>query len=317
MNKPYSIYIIGYPVDRPEQISSCFSMLTYGLTEGFKSLPHVTMHSNNIIENYNPLNKYFSATLPKYRLEEIPEVDYIIAINYCAFFNALGTVDYLRTKCKKVISFLECPAHADYCFVFKTTTGHVPISEQYRLPPVYLPEFAINVPKEPKSILLDHMCLYWLQNKKNEWSENIWKWIEALKDEYKIYSLVDADVEYGTQGNPQKIQLSLMPKFITPIFATNYVDYIKKTETMETFVVMHQGSYNFSIVDMASRGTRIFAPKRFVPLINEQLFNIKHFDNGFELINLLKSPVVPSPTDLCIPIQRVANEMDGVIQKWL
>jgi hypothetical protein len=319
MPKPYKIAIIGYPVTKPQEISSCFSMLTYGLTEGFKGLSHVTMADNNIIEDYNPLTKYFSATLPKYDLNKIEPVDFIIAINYCRFFNQPDVVDTLRKKCRKVVSFLECPAMADYCFVFKHTTDKIPLENQCQLPPVYLPEFTKNMPKEPKSILLDHMCLYWLKNPRMEWSQNVWKWLSHLSQEYKIYSLVDADVEYGGKGNPQKIQLELMPKFITPIFATNYMDYMKKTETMETFVVVHQGSYNFSVVDMAARGMRVFAPQTFVPKVNEDLFKISNYSNQEELLNLIQTPVKPCHHNIlrCISIQQVANIMDGKFQSWL
>lgn len=320
-NKEYSIFILGYPVEKPEQISSCFSMLTYGLTKGFEKIPNVKIVTADVIENYNPLTKYFSATLPTYLVKKIPNVDFIIAINYCAFFNTEGQVDYLRTKCKKVVSFLECPAKADFCFVLKHTYDKIPIENQYLLSPIYLPEFTHNVPKEPKSILLDHLCLVWMNDKNKEWSRNIWEWLEEIKDEYKLYCLVDADTAYANKGNPHEVQMKYLPKYITPIFATNYVDYMKKTETMETFIVTHMGSYNFSVVDMISRGIRVFAPYKFVPKINEHLFSLSNFKNKEELLTIIKKPIDNDYNNnnikKCISIDTVAQQMNEVFQKWI
>jgi len=313
-NKEYSIFILGYPVNKPKEISSCFSMLTYGLTEGFKKLSNVQIITENIIPNYNPLTKYSSNNLPNYDLTKTPKVDFIIAINYCSFFNKKGTIDYLRTKCKKIVSFLEVPAIADFCFVLRHTTDKIPLERQYLLSPIYLPEFTHNVIKEPNSILLDHLCLHWFNNKSKEWSRSIWAWLEDIKNNYKIYCLVDA-------GEAQKIQMQYLPNYITPIFATNYADYMQKTEKMENFIVTHSGSYNFSVIDMISRGTRVFAPKGFVPKVNEDLFLISNFKNKEEFLMLIKNPIdkqyYNTQINKCISIDTVTKIMNKEFQKWL
>ena len=318
--KPYSIFIVGYPAEHPHEISSCFSMLTYGLTKAFKKLPYVTVNTENVIKDYNPLQKYFSTTLPRYDLTKVPPVDFIIAINYSAFFNQQGTVEYLRTKCKKFVSFLEVPVTADFCFVLRTAIYKIPLTHQKLLPPIYLPEFTHNIPKEPNSILLDHLCLYWIANPRNEWSQKIWEWLSDLKDKYKIYCLVDAD-RTDAFGNPHQVQMKLLPKFITPIFATNYVDYMNKTSKMENFIVTHHGSYNFSVVDMASRGTRVFAPTTFVPKENVTTFKLRTFNTKQDLLTLIQQPIDRAFHDnqinSCISIDKVAETMDGEFQKWL
>ena len=116
--KNYKLLILGYPVKNKKQIKLCFSMLTYGLVKAFKKMKNVELINCDYFLEYN--KNYSGLSMPKWDLSKIPNVDFIIVINYHPFFTEQNIIR-LKTKSKKVISFLEIGELSDFSFMFKDT----------------------------------------------------------------------------------------------------------------------------------------------------------------------------------------------------
>ena len=315
MLKPYKLLILGYPVQKIEDINHCFSMLTYGLETAFKKLPHVTLHRGNII---NPQKHYNSLTCAQYDYEKIPNVDFIIGINYTHFFTKENYIE-LKTKCNKFISFLEvAQRYCDLSFVFRP-----PLKEWKRVDTLishpYSPEFYTTVSKQHNTILLDHIYYerFIANDSSMEWSRRLWEWLDKIQTTYKIYSLISIP-----KNSWADIHLKNLPSYITPIYATNFIDYLDKTKTFENFIVTHKGSYNFSIFDMLLRGIRVFAPRKFMCADDiTAKFDIGQFSTSEELINLLNKPINKNVLNFmykkCTPMNEVARLIDSQLQRWL
>lgn len=318
--KKYKLLILGYPVKKKEDINLCFSMLTYGLDRAFKRLKHVeVIQSSYFIDN--KLN-YSGLSMPKLNLNILPKVDFIIVINYHPFFTK-ENIDILKRKCKKVISFIEVGEPTDYSFIFKNAPLKQQKDKYTIIPAPYISNCYSNIKKEPKTILLDHIYLNAWKNKKlNEyaWSKRIWAWLEEIKGDYKIYSLISRDLELKC-GNPKTEHLKALPKWIIPIHATNYIDYLKKTQTMETFIITHVGSYNFSVVDMLVRGIRILTPPKAIPQYNIDKFNIPVFKNKKELLNSIRKPINREKWNNqlrnCTNMIKIVSIINEKIQGWI
>jgi len=318
--KKYKLLILGYPVKNKKQINLCFSMLTYGLEQAFKQMGHVTLIESDYFTKTN--KNYSGLSMPKLDLSKIPNVDFIIVINYHPFFTQ-ENISLLKKKCKKVISFLEIGELSDFSFMFKNTSFKQDKDKTEIISAPYISNFYSNVPKESKSILLDHIYLNaWKNDKINHyaWSKRIWTWLEEIKNEYKIYSLISRSIELKC-GNPKEEHLKTLPKWIIPIQATNYIDYLKKTQTMETFIVTHVGSYNFSVIDMLVRGIRVLSPVEAIPKFNIDRFNIPIFNNRIELLRLINAPINKdkwnNQIQKCTGMKKVVSIIDNKIQGWL
>lgn len=311
--KSYSLLILGYPTNK-EDIGNCFSMLTYGLVNSFKKLSHVDLHIAKII---NPQKHYQAITFATYDFNQLPTVDFILAINYTRFF-ASETCIKLKLKCKKLVSFLEASqTHCDLSFVFRRQLPKRNKLYTFISSP-YSPEFYTNVPKEPNTILLDHIWYkkFIINDASFEWSRRIWNWLNKLKDKYKIYSLIAFPID-----NWDAIHLKNLPSFITPIYGTNFVDYLEKTKRFETFIVTYKGTYDYSIFDMLIRGIRVLCPVTCVydnTIIKE--FQIETFSNFTDLSLLLNKPpnknLLNNLYTKCTTMDKTVEIIDNQFQKW-
>ena len=310
--KKYKLLILGYPVKNKKEINHCFSMLTYGLEKEFKKLSHVEVIMGEI---QNEQQYYNNTSNAIYDYDNLPNVDFIICVNYGSFFEK-KTCDKLKTKCKKLTSFLEVPIkNSDFCFTFRPPTKE---GRTLLIPVPYTPEFYENVSKKSKTILLDHMCYRtFVAHSEIEWSRKMWYWLRKIKDKYKISSLI-----LRPKYKWEKIHLDNIPKYIEKIYATTLLDYLEKTKHFENFIVTHQGSFNYSIFDMLIRGTRVLAPHQFIhPEYNVKRFNVPLFSTQRELIDKLESPVNKEywnkQYERCTPMNEVVTIIDKKFRGWL
>ena len=190
------------------------------------------------------------------------------------------------------ISYLEIGELCDFSFIFHPLYFKQKPECCHLLAGPYDEHFYENVPKIPKTILLDHSC--WLENQQAikdedrgyvlEKTPSILQWIDELKDEYKIYTLL-----YG--GNQALYHKKLIPDYVIQIEMCDFASYLKQTETMETFVITHKGSYNLSFVDMLVRGIRIITYDNFIPKFNIERFNIPLYSDKESFLAEIRKPV--------------------------
>lgn len=312
----HKVMILGYPAENDAEIRHCFHMMWCILNDALLLTPEVEIVPFDCRKYYYPQpsaqpNRAFVTE----RLEEIPHVDYIIVNDLDVFFTK-DMIDALKTKCKKVFSFLELGELCDFSFTFYPL-AHKQHPEKCRVVSApYAGRFYKNVEKEPKSLLLDHSA--WLGKDSGtidafERSHEIYKWLDELKDEYKIYSLV-----YGAaQG---KLALSILPDYVIPIMPCPFIDYLAKTEKMETFVVTHKGSYNLSVIDMLVRGTRVLAYPDFIPAYNIERFGIPLFWDKKTFLSAVRASIDKehwnTQVNNCTSVLALSTALKEEFERW-
>jgi len=305
--KPYKLTILGYPVENPSKISHCFGMLTYGLQQEFSKLSHVDLEIFEIKNPYSISN-------------DIPQSDFILATSWGSFFRHQPSIDIIRSKCKYFCSFLEIAEPCDFSFIFIEQLHNSKITKHLTIPAPYTPELYPQEIKESKTILIDHLDTILIDKKipenkweKLDWTKQIYKWLEPLKEEYKIYAF------YASWY--KKILLPEIPSYITPIPLTNFVDYVKFTSKIEQFITPCNESYSYTVLDMLVMGLRILVPPEFLPKYQIDRFNIPTFKNQEELINELKKPInleiLNKNTEKCTPMNKVVKIIDTKFQELL
>jgi len=284
--KKYRVLILGYPVDKVEEVQHCFHMMYLTIRQTLELIPEVEIVSFDATEkgrircSAQP-NKIFLQN----KINEFPAVDYIIVNDLDVFFTP-EIVALLRIKCKKIFSYLEIGELGDISFIF-TDYYYRQKAENCRVIPAPYGNFYSSVEKEPKSILLDHSA--WLGRTdvpidRYEMSDKIYSWLEEIKNEFKIYSLV-----YGAVQGERC--LKLLPSYVTSIMPCSFVSYLEQTNKMETFVVTHKGSYNLSVIDMLVRGIRVIAFPSFIPQYNVDRFNIPLYTDKPTFLSEIRKPV--------------------------
>lgn len=283
----HKVMVIGYPPVDDTEIRHCFHMMWCILNDALLLTPEVEIVPFDCRKYYYPQpsaepNRAFVTE----RLAEIPFVDYIIVNDLDVFFTK-DMIDALKTRCRRVFSFLELGELCDFSFTFYPFPYRQHPDKCAVVPAPYAGRFYKNVEKEPKSLLLDHSA--WLGQSSDmiearERSPLIYKWLDSLKDEYKIYSLV-----YGAQQG--KLALQLLPDYVTPIMPCPFISYLEKTDRMETFVVTHKGSYNLSVVDMLVRGIRVLSYPEFIPAYNVERFGIPLYLDEKTFVAKVKEPI--------------------------
>lgn len=304
--KKYKLLIYGKVPQNLEKIRLSFQMLTYGIYRALKKLNNVELLLKDV--DTDPI-------------ESLPNADFILVINYNSFFVNKTYYNLLKSKYKKVMSFMENTSNSDWSFTFKPSQNPNHNNNYEIIPAPYLPEFNTHEKKLPKSILIDHFWLNWIKNKPEmEWSYRIYDWLKDLKDEFDIYCLVRHCIDKNGK-DWAKIQLEKMPSYIKPLDTTYLKDYYEKTKKFENFIVTHSGSYNYSVVDMISRGTRVFTRPGFIPEYNLKLFHIPYFRNQTELIKKLQDPYDEKywneQVNKCTPMDQCAKIIDQRIQSWM
>jgi hypothetical protein len=136
-----------------------------------------------------------------------------------------------------------------------------------------------NEPKE-KTILIDHGMIRHKGTEK-EWTFRVSDWLEPLKDRYKILRTVQ-DPEYEVP-TPHEVAFPTVP----------FTEYLKLTNHVESFVITHDETYGYQVIDMIARGIRVVTPEGFLHRDLVKLFQIPTFKSGEELRAILESPVEP------------------------
>lgn len=273
--------------------SSC-EFIGNELRKRFEKLPHVRLHCQSMLES------------------DFPETDFAL---FHAYFStpAYAELNKLKTKSRLITSFME-EQHpdVDYCWHYSDPAfGHV-----YRGQLLFAPivrSLLPNLPKEPNSILLDHDVVEFSIYRKEymDWNEDIWKWLEPLKDSHTIYQL---------QRHPR----DATPDYIHKIPLGTPEDYLAATARMETFIVTHNSSYNHTAVEMIARGSRTLVPRNpwcpLLPNILVNMFRLPQFRDGEELLQELAKPVDRQEWDeqinKCIDMDAVVACMDHTFQTW-
>jgi len=306
MTKPYKLTILGYPVKNSSEIKHCFELLTYGLQQEFSKLSHIDL---SIYKIENP------HSIPR----DIPQSDFILATSWGSFFRDKPSIEIIRSKCKKFASFLEIAEPCDFSFNFiEQLNGHG-ITKHLTIPAPYTPELYPHEIKEPKTILVDHLDTILIDKKipENKWgnldlTKSIYKWLEPLKDEYKIYA-------FYNKWHPET--LSFIPLYITPIALTKFGDYIKFTSKIEQHIVSANETYSYTVLDMLIMGTKILTPLGFLPKYQIDRFQIPTFINQTELLNEIKKPInleiLNKNTEKCTPMNKVVKIIDAKFQELL
>jgi hypothetical protein len=211
--------------------------------------------------------------------KDLPEVDFVLLIIYEGDTNQ-ENIKIMRekTKCKYVISIRETPDKlSDISFVFidsfeseRNFLIHLPANKKLLLP----------TQKIPKTILIDHYWEYYLNTDK-DWTYNIEKWVENLIDDnYIFYRMIR-----------WKDEEKSIKSFEIPINRCSYLEYLDKTNFIETYIITHQESYAYGVIDMACRGSRVCSPPNFLKKCITDRLNIPIFKNESELNTILKRPI--------------------------
>ena len=282
------VMILGYPAESDEEIRHCFHLFWCVLNDALKLLPDVEIVHFDCRKYYYPQpSAQPNLAFLRERPDEIPEVDYII-VNELDVFYTEETIGLLRTKCKKVFSFLEIGELCDFSFIFYPLYHKQKRENCKILPAPYSGRFYKNVKKEEKSILLDHSA--WLNNhdalaNNYERSHEIYKWLDDLKGEgFKFYSMV-----YGSKQG--EAALELLPDYVVPIMPCPFLEYIERTNMMETFIVTHRGSYNLSVIDMLVRGIRVISYPGYIPIYNTARFDIPLYEDKDTFLKKVRAPI--------------------------
>jgi len=283
----FKVMILGYPAETDTEVRHCFHMMWCILNDALQLTPEVEIVPFDCRKYYYPQpsaqpNRAFVTE----RLAELPDADYVIVNELDVFFTK-DMIDALKTKYKRVYSFLELGELCDFSFIFYPLHHKQKPENCCLVPAPYAGRFYKNVEKEKKSLLLDHSA--WLGQPEDilfaqERSHEIYTWLDALKDEFKIYSLV-----YGAQQGSRALEI--LPEYVTPIMPCPFMDYLEKTEKMETFVVTHKGSYNLSVIDMLVRGIRVISYPNFIPTFNIERFGIPLYTDEQSFLSTVRAPV--------------------------
>ena len=273
----YSLVLVGLRPPSLAEATSSGTMLFAGLEEEFKKLAHVNLSIHDLEYNPRGLEIECNAYKDPYGfIERLPKADFLLIRCYTAHPVVQHIVHARQIKYERC-SFIEVPQPTmNYTFAF--LSRHNP-NQLIDCP--YNKEFMINVPKIPKTVLLDDDCSSYSEEGRDI-SYLIAKWVEELTPEYTFYQL--------TRDGKTNAE------FIKPITMGNYKDYMDRTSTMETFLQVHKGSYEHSIIDMVGRGIRTCIPVymehgEYIDLHLIHYLNLPTFGNGLQLKKLLREDI--------------------------
>lgn len=203
----------------------------------------------------------------------IPPCDVLLVHHY--FINKENDfsfdVEEIRKRARKVALFLELGSDlADMSFTYQPTCCK-PVGAEVVIPLPCEQELLAQTtrPKTNNAVLLDHD---YKRPNVDVLCAEIYRVIEPLRDKIEFYQL---------ERFAEKDRFR--PDWVRPIPVMPYLDYLRATARMAAFVVTHPGSYNHSIVDMAARGTRVFAPKGCVSSYLSTPMGVTEVDDLVEL----------------------------------
>jgi hypothetical protein len=269
--KPYILLLLGRQTDKGDldiaHSTECWHQITIALYESFKALGiniifHQVHYPNEIIWN------------------DLPKADAVLFLGLTESWEELKK-DKVRqvTSCKKLFTICEFPliSGADWSFSFGVKSSGERIT---LIPlPIYKKLYQ-NIPKITKSIMVDH----WQADNNWDWTYKIEEWLEEMKDEFMIYRQVqdEPSVEVGER------QARISP-YLKQLKQLSFLEYLKATDTLETFIVTHYESYGYGILDMIARGIRVVVPDTFIHTQYADLYMPK-FSDKQSLLNILRTP---------------------------
>lgn len=271
MIKPYTLLFLGRQTDKKDldinHSTECWHQITIALYESVKALGvNIIFHQ---VHYPNELN-----------YDLLPKADAVLFLGLTESWEELKK-DKVRqvTGCKKLFTICEFPltSGADWSFSFGVKSS----GERITLIPLPIYKMLYqNVPKIPKSIMVDH----WQADNSWDWTYKIEEWLKEVKDEFNIYRQVqdEPSVEVGERQSrisPYLQQLKQLP----------FPEYLKATDTLETFIVTHYESYGYGILDMVARGIRVAAPDTFMHSQYADLYMPK-FSDQQSLLKILRTP---------------------------
>jgi hypothetical protein len=280
---PYKLLVLGHHPIIPnwESAFGVFGMLTFGIFEAFRALPHV---------------ETYGVSIGDYSRMPLPQVDAVLINSFYVEDPALDDVKR-RSGARYVASIRENHTAWDHSFAFVGVAS--PKITIIKLP--CCKRLLRNVPKVPGSILVDHH--WWDQDHTSEIEE----WLRDYKG-----PMFRLDHPRG-EGAPPPPWIQRMPY-------QHYPAYLASTETFERHVITHIEGYGFGIVDFAARGTQVLAPPDLIPKETVADLGIPVFRSKGELLSLLAAPVGPEwsrKIDLCTDYADCANVIDQHFQSVL
>lgn len=282
--KPYRLLILGHVPKALDWASAegVFQMLTFGLFQGFRTVPHVTLYAEHVRDLATGSG---------------PEVDCVLVNCFSAEDPPLDEIRQ-KTGAKLVASIRENPAHYDHSFVFAPFPEWP--STMIRLP--CCKAMMQNVPKVPGSLLVDHTWYV------EDHTAEIEGWLEgySLGPVYRL-------IRGGTENHP-------IPSWMQPIHYAPYPEYLRRTETFERHIITHIEGYPFGVVDFAARGTQVLTPPGLIPESMIADLEIPVFHNKEELRAILEKPVGEEwnrKIDLCTDYSECAKIIDQWFQDHL
>jgi len=214
---------------------------------------------------------------------EIPEVE-IVAFEETAdviVINDYFGSDFYKpevTNRYRVVSSFNSVPHPDiplnFCYWKHLTKECIPVGIPWDKT-IYE-----KAKKEPGSVLVDHDGSPW--NVVCQ-SREILSWLTS-------YDSPICQMEPYTTGTRRNFGIQQLA----------YNDYLKATERFDNFIVTHEGSCNYSAIDMAVRGTRVLVPMvrgagQFVPHQVFRALGMENFYGRRHLLEILNTPNSDTP----------------------
>lgn len=293
MKQPYKLLLFSTKTLNPNDIFNSVNMNSYGLITEFSKLSHVTIHYtsddifNNLdISDFVLIHTYFDQSVFK-QLEKLRE--------------------FTRYKIMVFMELAHSSKLIDHQFIYRT--DYLRDNTTYiKHPIIYdLIKPTINIPKIPGSILLDHVIKN--TNVYTNHSPLLYKWLEPLSKKRIICQLNRKDWEDES---------TIFPEWIQGIQESNYSTYLERTAPYENYIMTHLGSYEHTIIDMISRGSRVI-----VPIMNGttlcasclvKSLNLPTFSTQEELLGILNEPIKETNNEFT-DMSTIVNIIDEYCQR--
>jgi hypothetical protein len=229
---------------------------------------------------YEELSKYNDLSIKVLRAgNEITDEyvsDFLLFMGYSTWWAKLDKELLRKRGFKKIVSLVEVGyIEADWSFCFmKNITSNF----NFYYTPYYPKVYSISE-KERYSFLIDHYWENYLETGLDKTKE-IQSWIKYLPQKFKFYRLTRFENEIATLTE-REIHIPY----------TNFSKYLELTDNIETLIMTHHECYPFGVMDMVARGTRVIAPKGFLPKEDMvDYLGIQEFSNSTEFYDLVNTP---------------------------
>lgn len=268
----YKLTILGYPLlydgtpmRGPDDIDCSLHFFTYWLVEGFKALGvEPTVLDVRRVGKRDPFHSCDVLLLHTLFDEFDRHIKYYF--------------DSFRKSSKVMALWLEMPLEG-YSFDRQYLYFPPPVPDpSYKIvwAPCRFPQETCKA-KDPRSVLLDHLWPGHVGTP-HEWSHDLLAALEPYKDTFRFGKML-------LHGDPA----SSLPSWVEPFPYRGYASYMKATEEWATFMTTHTGSYNSTVIDMLSRGTRVITKTGAIPQANVERFGVPCFNTVQEMASYIVS----------------------------